>query len=116
MKHRKAFSKEERQIEIINKATHRSGGDMRLTFTASEVANWIDLSVTQARTLLNGLINQGVMQVEEEEYPGVCKKRFMYGFTEQYIADCEDKKYRATPKPKRHIKINGLQIEIGGLQ
>jgi predicted ArsR family transcriptional regulator len=117
MKRRKAFIKEERLIQIINKAAMVSGGDMRAAYSVSEVAKWIDLSATQTRKLLNDLITQGVMKVEEERYPGICKKRLLYGFTESYIDGCESEKFSATAKkPKRTVKINGAQYEIEGLR
>lgn len=114
MKRRKAFLKEERLIQIINRAAVISGGDMRSMFTVSQMAEYLDLSATQTRKLINDLIRQGVLLHEQESYPGVCGKRILYGFTEQYIADCELGKYTAKQRTKRTIKINGLQLVIEG--
>lgn len=112
MKHRKAFVKEEREIQIINRLA-RVDEDMFLcSATAAEVARWLDLSATQTRKLLNSLVIQGVLVKAEEPYPGVCKNRYFYSFSTNYIIAVNEKKFRATPKPKRTIKINGQQLSI----
>lgn len=115
MKRRKAFDREYRLIQIVNEMWRRSQRGGR-DATASEVAGWLDVTSTQARTLLTRLVEQGVLVSTSEPYPGVCGRRNLYWFTPEYLSDAENRKYRATPKPKRTIKINGQQLEIGGLQ
>lgn len=109
MKQRRAFLKEERQIQIVNHAARAAGDDMRQMFTVSDVARWLDMSATQARHLLTGLVKQNIFVIDEEPYPGVCGKRKLYSFSEQYISDCELGKFAAKQRAKRTIKVNGQQ-------
>lgn len=108
MKRRKAFDREYRLTQIVSSLAHKSRRGI-VPVTASEVAHWLDVSSVQARTLLTHLVNQNVLVTQDEPYPGVCGKRTLYQFNPDYLGDVESKKYRATPKPKRTIKVNGQQ-------
>lgn len=115
MKHRKAFVREERLIQIVNHIARKYDQQYEGRVTTSEVANWLDLSATQTRKLLAALVNQEVLEIEYQDYPGVCGKRALYGFTQAYADKCEEKVFRATPPRRRSIKINGQQMEIEGI-
>lgn len=116
MKRRKAFTREERLIQIVQRTVMEYPVTARAKVTASEVAGWLDISATQARKLLRSLVAQGVMSEEFQPYPGICKHVVLFGFTSTYLNDVEDKRYVVWKQPKRHIKINGQQLEIGGRQ
>jgi len=109
MKRRKAFAKEEREIQIINHAVAVYGLALDEAITASQVANWLDIGATQARTLLRGLVKQGVLYSTEKPYPGVCGKVVVYSFTPDYILDVEGKRFRVGRQRERRIKINSAQ-------
>jgi len=109
MKRRKAFVKEEREIQIINRMAQVDDDMSLCSSSAAEVARWLDLSATQTRKLLNDLARQGVLVKAEEPYPGICKSRYFYSFSMDYIMAVKEKVFSVTPKPKRTIKINGLQ-------
>jgi len=110
MKRRKAFTKEEREIQIINHAIEVYGLSCGASITASQVANWIGVGGTQARTLLIGLKKQGVLIDRAEPYPGVCGKVVLYAFTDEYIVGVEEKKYSiGSRSSNRRIKINSAQ-------
>lgn len=113
MKYRKAFSREHRLIEIINKISTEKGVTSTTVVTATEVARWLDISATQSRKLLNHLVAEGVMATGKQGYPGCIGYRVLYSFSKDYVDGVAQKKFRAEPKPKRTIKINGAQMEVG---
>lgn len=110
MKRRKAFDREMRLIQIVNAVAKQEPDIRSVVFTASFVANELDISTVQARTLIGHLINQNVVWSKEEPYPGVCGKRIVYAFTPEYIQDCEEKRLTAKPQSRRTIKVNGQQM------
>ena len=116
MRRRKAFTKEERQIQIINKLASRNPADFAAPVTASEVANWLDISPTQARNLLDGMVVDEVLDCEFEDYPGICGYRKLYKFSQVYITACTEKRLYAFPPPVRVIKLNGEEIEMEVLE
>lgn len=113
MKRRKAFDREYRLTQIVNKMAERYWKIQKDGVTVSEVAGWLDLSSTQVRKLMFHLVKQGVVIGHKEDYPGVCGYRIIFRFNDDYLRKWETKQYRAEPKPKRTIKINGLQTQIG---
>ena len=116
MRRRKAFTKEERQIQIINKLASRNPADCAEPVTASEVSWWLDISPTQARNLLDAMVLQEVLDCEFEDYPGICGYRKLYKFSEAYITACTEKRLYAFPTLTRVIKVNGEKIEMAVLE
>ena len=116
MKHRKAFVKEERQTQIINKYAALNKNDWSICITASEVGRWLDISPTQARTLLNGLVKQEILYMKHDHIPACVGIETCTSLQPSMYTACYDKRFPRRTKTQALYQNQRTADGSGGLE